>query len=44
MKVIVYKDEAGEFHWKILAENGEIIFVLPRATTTRVTRSPWLRS
>jgi uncharacterized protein len=25
MKVIVYKDEAGEFRWKLVAENGEII-------------------
>jgi uncharacterized protein YegP (UPF0339 family) len=25
MKVIVYKDEAGEFRWKLKAENGEII-------------------
>jgi uncharacterized protein YegP (UPF0339 family) len=25
MEVIVYKDEAGEFRWKLKAENGEII-------------------
>jgi uncharacterized protein YegP (UPF0339 family) len=25
MKVIVYKDEAGEFRWKLKAEDGEII-------------------
>jgi uncharacterized protein len=25
MEVIVYKDEAGEFRWKLVAENGEII-------------------
>jgi uncharacterized protein YegP (UPF0339 family) len=25
MKVIVHKDEAGEFRWKLKAENGEII-------------------
>jgi uncharacterized protein len=25
MKVIVYEDEAGEFRWKLVAENGEII-------------------
>jgi hypothetical protein len=25
MKVIVYKDEAGAFRWKLKAENGEII-------------------
>ena len=23
--MIVYKDEAGEFRWKLKAENGEII-------------------
>jgi uncharacterized protein YegP (UPF0339 family) len=25
MEVIVYKDEAGGFRWKLVAENGEII-------------------
>jgi uncharacterized protein YegP (UPF0339 family) len=25
MKVVVYEDEAGEFRWKLKAENGEII-------------------
>jgi uncharacterized protein YegP (UPF0339 family) len=25
MKVIVYEDEAGEFRWKLVADNGEII-------------------
>ena len=25
MKVIVYEDEAREFRWKLVADNGEII-------------------
>jgi uncharacterized protein len=25
MRVIVYEDEAGEFRWKLVARNGEII-------------------
>jgi uncharacterized protein YegP (UPF0339 family) len=44
MKVIVYKDEAGEFRWKLKAENGEIISDSVDGYPTRVTRSPWLRS
>jgi hypothetical protein len=42
MKVIVYKDEVGEFRWKLKAENGEIISDYAEGCHQRVTRSPWL--
>lgn len=25
MKIIYYKDKAGEFRWQVLADNGEIV-------------------
>jgi uncharacterized protein YegP (UPF0339 family) len=25
MRVVVYEDQAGEFRWKLVAENGEIM-------------------
>jgi uncharacterized protein YegP (UPF0339 family) len=25
MKVVVYEDESGDFRWRLVAENGEII-------------------
>lgn len=44
MKVIVYEDEAGEFRWKLVAENGKIVADSAERSVTRVTRSPWPRS